>query len=371
MEQTTTVANVSKIKNLLQAENVKKRFNEMLGKKSAGFISSILSAVNNSALLAKCEPNSVIASAAIAASMDLPINPNLGFAALVPYKNKEGEYICSTQLMYRSFIQLAIRTGQYKTINATPIYEGEIIRENRLTGEIEFDFDYRTSDKIIGYASYFKLINGFEKTFFMSIKELEQHAFRFSKSYKKGEGLWADKEFGFDSMCIKTVLKLLLSKYGILSIDMQTALTHDQAVVTEIDSEPIYLDNNEELPKSLDEKSKELTQNASNEIQKKHDLINGDKKEPVQEKKRGRPPKKNSEDKEEAEDYDIPPLGENGRREFESQLDLYDHLKKLGITEDGFKSIKSELVNKFLNMEDLCSTGTVEEVNEVIKAYKK
>lgn len=208
---------------MLGSELVKKRFFEILGKKSAGFISSILSVVKNNDMLTKADPASVLNSAVIAATLDLPINPNLGYAYIVPYKGA-----AAFQMGYKGYVQLAMRTGQYKTINAVEVHEGDIVSENQFTGEYEFDKTIHRDAPVIGYMAYFKLLNGFEKYLYMSKEELQQHGLKYSQTYKRGGGLWATE---FDSMAKKTVLKLLLSKYGILSIEMQTATITDQATV--------------------------------------------------------------------------------------------------------------------------------------------
>ena len=216
------------IQSLVSQENVKARFEELLGKKAPGFISSLLAVVNNNKLLAKANPNTIIAAGAMAASLDLPINQNLGFAYIIPYKD-EAQF----QMGYKGYIQLAMRTGQYQTINAAEVYEGEIIKQNRFTGE--YEFGEKTSDKIVGYIAYFKLVNGFEKYLYMSSEEMQAHARKFSKNYKGGTDKWGLTDF--HSMAIKTVLKRLISKYGILSIEMQgqqmvDAITNDGGKMT-------------------------------------------------------------------------------------------------------------------------------------------
>lgn len=237
--QTTAVT----LKSMLGNDNVKARFQEILGKKAPGFISSILSVANSNTLLQKADPKTVTNSAVIAATLDLPINPNLGFAYIVPFGGQ-----AQFQLGYKGFVQLAMRSGQYKTINVREVYEGEVVSENRFTGEYEFGTP--KSDKVVGYMAYFKLLNGFEKYLYMSKEELEKHGKKYSQTYKKGSGLWASD---FDSMAKKTCLKQLLSKYGILSIEMQRAHTFDQAVVKNdlieenVDEADIeYVDNNPE-----------------------------------------------------------------------------------------------------------------------------
>lgn len=215
------------LKGLLSEVSVKKRFEDILGKKAPGFISSMLTVTNNNKLLLEANPMTIISAGAIAAALDLPIDPNLGFAYIIPYRdNKTKTVNAQFQLGYKGYIQLAMRTGQYKTINACEVYEGELMSVNRFTGEIEFG--EKESDKVVGYVAYFRLLNGFEKYLYLTVEELEKHGRKFSKSYDKG--LWKSD---FHSMAIKTVLKRLLSKFGILSIEMQTGLSADHAVVLE------------------------------------------------------------------------------------------------------------------------------------------
>lgn len=238
------------VNSLLSQDKVKSRFQEIMGEKANAFISSVLNVVKNNPGLSDAEPTTILNAAVIAATLDLPIDPNLGFSAIIPYKNK-GVPVAQFQIMYKGLIQLAQRSGQYKTINASEIYDGELIYENRVTGEYVFDFTKKKSNKIIGYTAYFKLINGFEKTTFWTIEEIERHGKRFSKMYAFGKGLWADKKNGgFEAMARKTVLKNLISKFGPLTIDFQTAkaIKYDQAVVEDVDSEDItYVDSREEI----------------------------------------------------------------------------------------------------------------------------
>ena len=218
-------------KQFFNQDNVKAKFQELLGTRAAGFMTSVLQAVSSNALLAKAEPETIFHAAAVAATLDLPINNNLGFAYIIPFNQKQsdGNYKCQAQfqLGYKGFIQLAQRSGQFQTIGAAPIFEGQLIESNPLTGFV-FDFTKKTSDVVIGYAAYFKLLNGFEKTLFMTSDELKKHANKFSQTFKKGFGLWKDD---FDSMSQKTVIKLLLSKYAPLSIEMQKAVVSDQSIV--------------------------------------------------------------------------------------------------------------------------------------------
>lgn len=214
------------LKGMLEMPAYKNKFNEMLGKKAAGFISSIIAVANNNKLLAKAEPSTVIGAAAQAAMLDLPINQSLGFAYIVPYKGA-----AQFQLGYKGYIQLAQRSGQYIDIGAKTVFEGELKYENRLLDK--FKFGERTGDKVIGYLAYFRLTNGFEKMLFMELDEMIAHAKKYSKSYSGGTEKWGLAEF--DVMAEKTVLKRLLSKYGPLSIEsiqMSQALSNDGGVIS-------------------------------------------------------------------------------------------------------------------------------------------
>lgn len=214
------------LKGMLEMPAYKNKFNEMLGKKAAGFMSSIIAVANNNKLLAKAEPATVIGAAAQAAMLDLPINQSLGFAYIVPYKGA-----AQFQLGYKGYIQLAQRSGQYVDIGAKTVFEGELEYENRLLDK--FKFGERTGDKVIGYLAYFRLTNGFEKMLFMELDEMIAHAKKYSKSYSGGTEKWGLAEF--DVMAEKTVLKRLLSKYGPLSIEsiqMSQALSNDGGVIS-------------------------------------------------------------------------------------------------------------------------------------------
>jgi len=176
------------------------------------------------------------------------LNNNFGFAYIVPYAkddydekgNKIRKQYAQFQMGYKGFIQLAQRSGLFKTISVTEVYEGQLIEENPLTG-FAFDFTKKTSDKVIGYASYFELLNGFQKTLYMTREMAEQHGKRYSQTYQKGFGLWKSD---FDMMAMKTVMKLLLSKYAPLSIEMQRAVVADQSVINEIETQDVeYVDN--------------------------------------------------------------------------------------------------------------------------------
>lgn len=236
------------VKKLFALDEVRNKFSEMIGKKAPGFITSVLQIVSSNQLLAKADPHSVYHAAAVAATLDLPLNNNLGFAYIVPYaqsyKDEKGVWqkkqVAQFQVGYKGYIQLAQRSGQFQTISASAIYEGQLIEENPLTGFV-FDFKKKKSEKVIGYAAYFRLINGFEKVFYMTTEQLKAHGVKFSQTFKKDTGLWKDD---FDSMATKTVLKLMLSKFAPLSIEMQKAVTLDSGVINNVDgSDATFVDH--------------------------------------------------------------------------------------------------------------------------------
>jgi len=228
--------------------SVKNNIQKTLGQKAPQFIASVASLVNSSEALLDADRKSLMSACLTAASLDLPINPNLGFAFIIPYKRKDGITVTQFQMGYKGFIQLAMRSGQFKTINVTDVRAGEIEDYDRLTGEYTFVWltENRETAPVQGYAAYMELTNGFKKTLFMYTKELNTHGLRFSKSMKKGYGLWKDD---FDAMAKKTVIKLLISKYAPMTVEMQTATLADQAVIE--DNTNNYIDNEPVDPKEL------------------------------------------------------------------------------------------------------------------------
>jgi recombination protein RecT len=253
MENKTGLQKVNKpatLKDLLGKDDVKARLNEILGKNASTFATSVLQITQSNDMLKNAEPASILGAAMTAATLKLPLNNSLGLAYIVPfYDGKTKTTKAQFQIGAKGFRQLAIRSGQFKTINESDVREGELIKIDRLTGEIEIktiqDEKERQSKIIIGYVSYFRLTNSFEAYFYMSIDELEAHAKRYSQTYKKGFGVWKDN---FHAMALKTVAKLNLSKNAPLSVEMETAVIRDQAVfIDENESqEPVYADNIED-----------------------------------------------------------------------------------------------------------------------------
>lgn len=220
--------NLPALKSALNTESVKNKFSEMLGKKSAGFITSITTVVQNNDLLQKADVNSIILASAQAASLDLPINPNLGFAAIIPFNDKKAnKCVAQFQIMRDGWVDLCLRTGQFEYIVNEIVYEGELVEKNRFTDTYVFDETKRTGDKIIGYMASFKLTNGYRKTFYMTVDEAKAHGMQYSQTFKRGYGLWKD---AFNQMALKTTLKMLLKKYAPKSIEgIAKAIESDQA----------------------------------------------------------------------------------------------------------------------------------------------
>lgn len=233
------------VKNYFAKEGVQKKFQELLGKRSTAFITSVMQVVNSNNLLAKATPESIYNASAMGAVLDLPINNNLGFAWIVPYNEKfkdaQGNWqtkcVAQFQLGWKGFVQLANRSGQYKAINVIEVYENQFKSFNRLTEELDADFTQIGAGAVVGFVAYFKLINGFEKTCYWSTEEVKTHGAKFSKTFAHQNSVW---KTDFNAMAKKTVLKNTLSKWGILSIEMQQAVVVDQAVVN--DSETLDVD---------------------------------------------------------------------------------------------------------------------------------
>jgi len=234
------------LKDLVNAEYTKKRFAEVMGEKSAAFLASIMNATRTNPALQDADPKSVLSSAMVAATLDLPIDGSLGFAAIVPYRNK-GKAVAQFQIMTKGFVQLALRSGQYKAINVGPVYADEYHGTNPITGDVDIRpvvngirelFD---ESQAVGYVCYFRLMNGYECTRFWTVEEIKAHGKKYSKSYGNEYGLW---QANFPAMAAKTVLKNTLSKWGILSTTMQMAIKTDQAAIVDNDGtqEAEYVD---------------------------------------------------------------------------------------------------------------------------------
>ncbi len=244
------VKKVDILKGVMNAPSVMEQFQNALSKNAPAFIASVIDLYNTDSKLQLCEPKAVVMEALKAAVLKLPINKALGYAFIIPFNNSKkddrGNWIKvmepTFQMGYKGYIQLAMRTGQYRTLNADIVYDGELRKVNKLTGEIAFDGD-KASDKVVGYFCYFELLNGFSKTLYMTVEQMAAHAKRYSKGLKAETTIESllnlanlpvaadSKTVGwmgnFHGMSLKTVIRILLSKYGYLSIEMQQAFADD------------------------------------------------------------------------------------------------------------------------------------------------
>lgn len=249
---------------ILDGEKMRRRFDELLGKRTPQFLSSLVSMINdNPDLQAAFYANSmsVIKSALQAASYDLPIDPSLGYAYIVPYKNK-GKPTATFIIGYKGMVQLCLRTGAYKCVpDAVDVREGELESYNRLTGEAVFnwieDEDEREELPIIGYAGYFQLKNGAEKTIFMTVKQIKKHEQKNRKGEYMGKG-WREN---FDAMARKTVIRRLCSKYALMSIEYQNGADKDTMNLATALAAQDYPEDMVEIP--VDEETGEVVEQAA------------------------------------------------------------------------------------------------------------
>lgn len=303
-QQQHSQTGLDKLKAMFDAPSVQEQFQNALAENKNQFIASIIDLYNADKSLQTCQPKAIIQECLKAAVLDLPISRSLGFAYIVVYKNKKKVITTDPQTGaqrqewiveptptfipgYKGYIQLAMRTGQYRTINADFVYEGELRTVNRLSGEVALD-GKRTSDKIVGYFCYFELLNGYRKTFFMSVEDMAKYAKRYSPSVKKettiaqliakaNDGIVGKQvgwEGNFNDMALKTVIRRVLSKFGYLSIKMQNAIAADDnaaqhALVARdetlaiAEAKPIDLDaSTVEYEEVVDETTGEVTQQA-------------------------------------------------------------------------------------------------------------
>lgn len=244
------------IAGFLAQEAIKANVESVVGvKDSQRFISSVVSAVQTNPTLSECTNASILSAALLGHSLNLPQSPQIGMFYMVPFKNKKkvkdsnGREItidvteATFQLSYRGMLQLAMRSGQYKAMNVTDIREGELVAYNPIEDAYEFkpetDYAKRSALKIVGYYAFFEMTNGFKKGVYWSKEQVDEHAKRYSATYRKGFGLWSTD---FDAMAKKTLLRQLISKWGIMSVEMEKAYDGDQAVIRE-DGTPDYIDN--------------------------------------------------------------------------------------------------------------------------------
>jgi recombinase, phage RecT family len=242
---------VDLLKSVIRAESVQQQFQNALGKHKDEFVASLIDLYTGDPQLQRCKPQAVVAEALRAATMRLALNKALGFAYIIVFNNSVKDPATGQWTKvptptfvpgYKGYIQLAMRTGQYRTINADMVYEGELRNVDKLSGTIAFDGE-KKSDKVVGYFCYFELLNGFSKVLYMSVEDMAKYALRYSPSFKGKEKPTFDalvkqaqsgqvsSEVGwkgnFNDMALKTVIRRLLSKYGYLSIEMMNVIAKD------------------------------------------------------------------------------------------------------------------------------------------------
>lgn len=248
---------IENLKTMISSVSVQAQFKNALGAHKDTFVASLIDLFTGDKSLQKCKPAAIISEALRAATLNLPLNKALGFSYIVVYNNNVKSVDAKGNTVwtkvptptfipgYKGYIQLAMRTGQYKTINADYVYEGELRKVNKLSGEIAFDGD-KVSDKVVGYFCYFELLNGFSKTLYMSVENMAEYAKRYSPSIKSNKELTVEKliekaqsgitsttvgwEGNFNDMALKTVIRRLLSKYGYLSVEMVNAISKDEEI---------------------------------------------------------------------------------------------------------------------------------------------
>ena len=271
--QAAAKANVAAMLNsYLDRDGFKRRFDELLGARAPQFVSSMVALINADDNLKQCfndAPITIIQSCLKAATYDLPIDPSLGYAYIVPFRNKDKntnayKYEATFIMGYKGMHQLACRSGVYSKINVLDVREGELKSFNRLTEDIEFEWiedeDERNSKPIIGYCGYYRLVNGMEKTIYMSRKEIEAHEKKFRKGNFMGKGWRQD----FDAMALKTVYRKLIGKWGVMSIDYKQKATPGMvamatAVATgDFDDENKLIDVDSNTPSNIDPETGEI-----------------------------------------------------------------------------------------------------------------
>lgn len=253
----------------LSTDAMKKKINEMVGgEKGQQFITAIISAVSTNPQLAECDHSTILSAALVGQALNLSPSPQLGQYYMVPFNdNKRGCKVAQFQIGYKGYIQLAIRSGYYKKLNVLAIKEGELVKYDALNEDIEVklieDEEEREKAPTIGYYAMFEYLNGFRKTLYWTKKHMEAHAEKYSMGYKahKGYTFW---EKDFDGMAYKTMLRQLISKWGIMSVDMQKAMESDMAEIKE-DGTYEYVDNEFEVTEPIQEETQPEQQPVTEE----------------------------------------------------------------------------------------------------------
>ena len=257
----TQLATQNDLKTFLNSTDISKQIDEILGARKSTFVTSLIQIANSNDLLKNAEPKSVFNAGLLATSLNLPLNNSLGHAYIVPFKNNKTNITeAQFQIGYKGLQQLAMRTGLYLDIDAKVVYEGQYVEDNSFKG-YHFNWKGKKSDNVVGYASYFRLKNGFESLHYMSKEDLERHASRYSQTYKRGFGNWKDD---FDKMGLKTVIKLLLnSGKAPLSVEMENAIKADQSVIDDYENGTIDISYVDNTPEQVTNSAKPTSQDIS------------------------------------------------------------------------------------------------------------
>ena len=302
IQTTTNQKPVDLLKSVISAPSVQDQFKNALGEHKDAFIASLIDLYTGDKALQTCKPAALVAEALRAATLRLPLNKALGFAYIVTFNNsvkdEHGQWhkVPTPTFVpgYRGYIQLAMRTGQYKTINSDKVYEGELRKVNKLTGEIAFDGE-KTSDKVVGYFCYFELLNGFNKTLYMSVEDMAKYAKKYSPSVKrdttvqqlieKANNDVVSKSVGwegnFNDMALKTVIRQLLSKYGYLSVEMQGAMSKDLESDSAADRNGMIDDNANKQTINLDDSQYQVVDTETGEIKNSQDAAPSEEEAPA------------------------------------------------------------------------------------------
>jgi recombination protein RecT len=245
--QAKPMTGLQKFNKMLENVRTQEYLTNVLGERKQSFVSNMVALVSSNKALSECDPSTIMFSCLKATALGLPLDPALSMAWVIPYKDtKNNTTVATFQVGARAWTQLALRSSQYKYINVRDVREGEIVSEDFVSGNMVFRKlqENRNDAPIIGYVAMFQLLNGYEKQLYMSVDELEAHAKRYSQSYRKGYGLWTEKDMK-QAMYEKTILKRLLSKWGVLSVEMREAIVSDFGVLGEGNSVR-YIDNEED-----------------------------------------------------------------------------------------------------------------------------
>lgn len=277
VKNSLTTAAKPKFTAVINSDGYKRMINNTLGspQRAARFVTAITSAVSNNPALQDCDASTIVSAGLLGECLNLSPSPQLGQYYLVPFKDrKNSRTVAQFQLGYKGYIQLAIRSGQYKKLNVLPIKQGELINFNPLEEEIEVQLIESEIDRenaqTIGYYAMFEYTNGFKKAIYWSREKMESHAEKYSMGYKahKGYTFW---EKDFDGMACKTMLRQLISKWGIMSTDMEKAVTNDMAIINE-NGEAEYIENLPETGEVIE--SAEVTESVITEQSTLDDFSN-------------------------------------------------------------------------------------------------